>query len=224
MKTILTLLIGIITFSAIAQETITKNVGDFHELKVFDLMVVNLIQSNENKVVIKGDHTDDVQVINDDGKLKLRMELDTRFRGEDTYIEVYFTEIETIDANEGSYIVGNEMIEQKEINLKAQEGGKIKVGLQVDHTNIKAVTGGIVQASGLSKSQNIKLNTGGIFEGRDLKTQETKVRITAAGEADVNASNRVDVKVTAGGDVYVYGSPKEINKKSVAGGRIKVMN
>ncbi len=224
MKKIFTLCAVIVSTALFSQRTITKNVGDFNEIKVFDLMEVNLIQSDENKVVIKGEHTDDVLVINDNGKLKLRMELDTRFRGEDTYIEVYFTEIDIIDANEGSYIVGNSLIEQDEINLRAQEGGRIKVGLDVRNTNIKAVTGGIVEASGLSNSQNIKLNTGGIFEGRDLKTQETKIGITAAGEADINASDKVDVKVTAGGDVYIYGSPKEINEKRVAGGRIKVMN
>ena len=37
--------------------------------------------------------TDDVKIINQNGKLKLRMEIDTRFQGEDTYIEVYFKNI-----------------------------------------------------------------------------------------------------------------------------------
>ena len=224
MKNIITLCLVFLSIAAFAQRSITKDVGDFHELKVYDLIEVNLIQSNENKVVIKGNHTDDVKIINQNGKLKLRMEIETRFRGEDTYIEVYFKNIRTIDANEGAYIVGNEMIEQDKIELKAQEGGRIKVGLAVDHTKIKAVTGGIIEASGLSKSQEIQLNTGGIFEGRALLTKETKIGITAAGEAEINASDRVDVRVTAGGDVNIYGNPKEVNEKKLAGGRIKIMN
>jgi len=224
MKNIVTLCLVFCSIAAFAQRSITKDVGDFNELKVYDLIEVNLIQSNENKVVIKGNHTDDVKIINQNGKLKLRMEIDTRFQGEDTYIEVYFKNIRTIDANEGAYIVGNEMIEQDKIELKAQEGGRIKVGLTVDHTKIKAVTGGIIEASGLSKSQEIKINTGGIFEGRDLLTKETKIGITAAGEADVNASDRVEVRVTAGGDVNIYGNPKEVSEKKLAGGRVKIMN
>ena len=224
MKNIITLCLVFLSIAAFAQRSITKDVGDFHELKVYDLIEVNLIQSNENKVVIKGNHTDDVKIINQNGKLKLRMEIETRFRGEDTYIEVYFKNIRTIDANEGSYIVGNEMIEQDKIELKAQEGGRIKVGLAVDHTKIKAVTGGIIEASGLSKSQEIQLNTGGIFEGRALLTEETKIGITAAGEAEINASDRVDVRVTAGGDVDIYGNPKEVNEEKLAGGRINIMN
>lgn len=220
LATITAMLISNLLFT----QTIATDPGEFHEIKVFDLMEVNLIQSNENKVVIKGDYTDQVRVINDNGVLKLRMELNTRFRGEDTYIEVYFNDLRTIDANEGAYIVANEMIEQRQIELKSQEGGRIKVGLNVENTTVKAVTGGIVEASGLSKMQTIKLGTGGIFEGRDLKTKETKIGITAAGNADVNASDVVDVSVTAGGDVYIYGNPSVVNKKTVAGGRIKRMN
>ena len=224
MKYIITLCLTLLTFSLFAQRTITKDVGDFNELKVFDLIEVTLIQSDENKVVIKGEHTDDVKIINQNGKLKLRMELETRFRGEDTYIEVYFTNIEIIDANEGAYIVGNEMIEQNSIELRAQEGGRIKVGLAVENTKVKAVTGGIVEVSGAGTNQEIKLNTGGIFEGREFETNRTEIGITAAGEAEINASDKVKVRITAGGDVDIYGNPREIDKKRVAGGRIRIID
>ncbi|MEZ4874527.1 MAG: head GIN domain-containing protein [Flavobacteriaceae bacterium] len=224
MKHTLIFLFAFISAQLYAQEIITKEVGDFNELKVYDLIVVTLIQSQENKVVLKGENTQDVNVVNKNGTLKIKMEVDKIFQGEETYVEVYFKNIDAIDANEGAFIVGNEMISQNTIELRAQEGGRIRVGLKANHTKIKAVTGGIVEASGISKTQEITLNTGGIFEGRDLKTQDTKIGITAAGEADINASEKVDVSVTAGGDVYIYGNPKTVNEKRFAGGRIKRMN
>lgn len=224
MKILSTLFLVILTSSVFSQGIITKEVGDFNELKVYDLIVVTLIQSNENKVVIKGEDTQDVNIVNKNGTLKIKMNAEKIFRGEDTYVEVYFKNIDIIDANEGANIVGNEMISQNTIELRAQEGGRIKVGLDLNHTKIKAVSGGIVEASGISKSQEITLNSGGIFEGRELKTEDTKIGITAAGEADINASNKVDAKVTAGGNVNIYGNPKTVNEKSFAGGRIKIMN
>jgi hypothetical protein len=163
-------------------------------------------------------------VVNKNGKLKIKMELERSFNGEETFVEVYYKSIELIDANEGAYIVSNEMIEQNTIELRAQEGGRIRVGMQVNHAKIRSVTGGIIEASGLAKSQEIKLLTGGMFEGRNLKTLDSKITITAAGEAEVNASESIDIKVTAGGDVYVYGDPKKIDKRRVAGGRIKMMD
>ena len=48
--------------------------------------------------------------------------------------------------------------------------------------------------------------------------------IRAAGEAYVNASGKVDVKIRAGGDVYIYGNPRLVDESRVFGGRIKRMN
>jgi Putative auto-transporter adhesin, head GIN domain len=224
MKYTLIFCLSLVSITVFSQRTIIKSVGDFNELKVFDLIEVNLIQSTENKIVIKGSFIDDVKIINKNGKLKLRMNTDTRFQGEHTFINLYFTSITTIDANEGSSIVCKEVIVRDEIELKTQEGGMIKVGLHVNRNVVKAVSGGIVEVFGESNNQEVKLNSGGLFKGRELATKTTKVVITAAGVADINASEKVEVRITAGGDVNVYGNPKLIDKKRFAGGRIKIMN
>ncbi len=75
-ETDFTLLLAFTSSFIFAQDIITKEVGTFNELKVYDLIEVNLIQSDENKVVIKGDDTQDVVIVNKDGKLKLRMATD----------------------------------------------------------------------------------------------------------------------------------------------------
>jgi len=224
MKYILVFCLSLVSITVFSQRTITQDVGGFDELKVFDLIEVNLIQSTENKVVIKGGFIDDVKIINNNGKLKLRMNTNSRFQGEHTFISLYFTSIRTIDANEGASIVCNEVIKRDEIELKAQEGGIIKLGLQVNRNVVKAVSGGVVEVFGKSNNQEIKLNSGGIFKGNELVTKITKVGITAAGIADVNASEKVEIRITAGGDVNIYGNPKLIDKKKFAGGRIKIMD
>lgn len=207
-----------------AQGTIDRPVGAFNELKVFDLIEVNLIQADEQRVVVKGENTEDVKIINDNGILKLRMQLESRFDGDQTFIEVYFTQIDVLDANEGSRIVANSLIEQNTIELRAQEGGQIKAGLKVNHATMKAVTGGILEVSGTATSQEVVLNTGGILEGREFKTEDCKISVTAAGSAEVYASNQARIRVTAGGDVHVYGNPARVDQKSFAGGRIVVMD
>ncbi|RFN59196.1 head GIN domain-containing protein [Marixanthomonas ophiurae] len=224
MKTFSTILIALITFSAFSQRMVEKNIGDFDELKVFDLIEVNLIPSEENKVVIKGENTESVKIINDNGKLKIRMQLDERFDGEETFVEVHYTDVDIIDANEGARIVANEAITQNKIELRSQEGAKIRVGLKVNYVEMKAVTGGTIEASGLAKSQDITIRTGGIIEAMHLQTQDTNLKLFAAGEAEINASEKATIKVTAGGDVTVYGNPKEVKKKSFAGGTIRIVD
>lgn len=222
MKTIVTSFFLLISLSLLSQRIVDKQVGNFNEVKVFDLIEVNLIRSDENKVLIKGKNVDDIQIVNNNGVLKIRMQLDKIFTGEDTFVEVYYTGLDVIDGNEGARITANEQIKQNAIELRTQEGAKIKVGLDVAYVEIRAVTGGIVEASGLAKSQDIVLNTGGVFEGRDLKTEDSKIKISAGGESDINASESVDITIKAGGDVNVYGNPKEINKNTFAGGRVHI--
>ncbi|EAR14366.1 hypothetical protein RB2501_03040 [Robiginitalea biformata HTCC2501] len=206
--------------TASAQQMIDREVGNFHEIKVFDLIEVNMIRSDENRIVIKGDRAGDIEFVNRDGVLKLRMEFDKKFRGEDTLIEVYYTDILVVDANEGARITCNEMIEQDRIELRAQEGARIEVGMKVRDAEIRAVTGGMVYASGLATNQVITLNTGGIFEGRDLETETSSIRVSAGGEAELFAREEVDIQIRAGGDVYVYGNPKRVQKDRIFGGRI----
>ncbi|GGG53491.1 DUF2807 domain-containing protein [Croceivirga lutea] len=224
MKNIITFLLFTIALQLNAQRTIDTQVGDFNEIKVFDLIEVNLIQSNENRIVIKGENVSDINWINKEGVLKLRMQLDKKFRGEDTFIEVYYTDIDVIDANEGSQITCNELVKKNKIELRAQEGARINIGMDVAVAEIRAVTGGIIQASGLAENQTVVLNTGGIFEGSDLRTAVSEIKIQAGGEAEVFASERVDINLKAGGDVVVYGNPKVVNKKTFAGGRIRILD
>jgi hypothetical protein len=214
----------LITATLFAQNPKDKSVGDFNEVKVYDLIEVNLVKSDENRVVITGDDVEDVEVFNKDGKLKIRMAFDRTFDGQRTFVAVHYTDLDIIDGNEGSRITSNELIEQDKITLKTQEGAKIKVGLNVKNVNIRAVTGGIVETHGKADSQEITLNTGGIYEGRDFQTKNTKVTIRAAGEAEVNASDLVDAKMRAGGDILIYGQPDSVKEDRMFGGRIKRMN
>lgn len=224
MKTILTIALLVVTSVLTAQNPKEKGVGDFSEVKVYDLIEVNLIKSDTNSVEITGEDIEDVEVINKNGKLKIRMKLDKIFNGEKTFVAVYYTKLNIIDGNEGAFISSNELITQDYIQLRAQEGARLKIGLDVDKVDIRAVTGGIIETRGKAISQDITLNTGGIYEGKSFETQNTSVNIKAAGEADVHASKVVNAKVLAGGDVFIYGNPENIQEKTTLGGRVKRMN
>lgn len=224
MKKFFTLSLFLISTAIFSQRMIDTEVGDFNKIKVFDLIEVNLIQSDDNRIMIKGRNVDDIIWMNRDGVLKLRMQLDKKFLGEYTLIEVYYTDLDVIDGNEGAQITCNELVKQSKIELRAQEGAKIRIGMDVEYAEIRAVTGGIVQATGLAQNQSIVLNTGGIFDGRDLRTATTDIRVSAGGEADVFASEEVDINIKAGGDVHVYGKPKKVYKSTFVGGRVYMVD
>jgi hypothetical protein len=204
MKKYIVLVTFLCGFFAMGQGLLERNVGDFHEIKVYDLIAVNLIKSNDNKVMIK-----------------VRMMLEKKFQGENTFVEVYYKDLDVIDGNEGARITANELIAQTSLNLRVQEGAEIRLGLEVDYLSSKAVTGGIIEVSGMVDVHDVNMNTGAILRAKELRSSITNIRLTAGGEAAIFATKRVDINVRAGGDVDVYGNPKEVTKKQFAGGRIR---
>lgn len=223
MKQYITLIVLFLTTVIMAQSPINKDISEFSEVKVFDLINVTMIKSDKNQVVIEGRNRRDVEVINKNGRLKIRMDIEEAYDGDDTDITLYYTTVDIIDANEGAEITVQDPIEQFEIDFKAQEGAEITANVKATVANIRAVTGGIINLSGVSKRQNVTIFTGGVYEAENFKTESTKINVNAGGDARVNASELVHVKVRAGGDVYVYGNPKEIDQKTVLGGRVKRM-
>ena len=224
MKHILVFLL--ITFISIssAQSTVTKKIGEFSTVKVYDLINVKMIESDKDEAIISGSNKNDVEFVNKNGTLKIRMNMEELYSGDNTLVILYYTKVDIIDANEGSEIVVETPIDQYEIDLKAQEGATIEAVLEVSYANIRAVTGGIINTSGTAKNQDISIYTGGIYNAEDLTTEYTEVSVQAAGEASIKATDKVDVRIRAGGDVYIYGNPNSIDESRVFGGRIKRMN
>jgi len=219
-----TLLFLFSTFTMFSQRTIEKEVESFKEVKVFDLIEVNLIKSVTNKVVIKGDNVDDVKLKMDEGALLIRLELEERLDGNHTYVDVYYTNLEVLDVNEGSKITSEETITESNMTLRAQEGATINVPLAVENLDIKSVSGGMIYTKGKATAQDININSGGKYFASELITETTELNVTAGGTAEINATTYANVKVTAGGTIKVYGNPKKLKKRRFAGGKIKVID
>ncbi|MDP5092894.1 MAG: DUF2807 domain-containing protein, partial [Polaribacter sp.] len=66
----------IIVFSAFvmnAQTTVTKNLGDFSILKVYNGIEVELIKSSDQKIEITGEKSESVSIKNIDNTLKISL-------------------------------------------------------------------------------------------------------------------------------------------------------
>ena len=221
MKTLYSLLLFCITLTLTAQNNQDKVVGEFKEIKVYDRIEVELIKSDENKVSVSGKNSEDVVIVHKKDVLKIRMTLEEAYDGDETTVKVYYTNLEIIDSNEGAVVKSSEPIEQFELEIKAQEGGKVNLSVKaLKFLDIKTVSGGTIEVSGDSKNQTVDVNTGGSYEGKDLITEITTVTIKAAGVAHIHATEEVIAKVRAGGSVYVYGNPKKVDENTVLGGKI----
>ncbi len=203
---------------------VTQNLETFNEVKGFDGLSINLIKSSENKAVITGENTRSVAIVNNDGVLKIRMQITKIFSGYKTFIDLYYTgSLVVIDVNEDARITSGGTIKQDILELKAQEGGELVVKAEVEQLLIKAVTGGTIKATGFSNLQDVQINTGGVYEGKGFATKFSTINVNAGSRAEISASDYVKASVKAGGEVLVYGNPTKVEEKTVFGGTIKRM-
>ncbi|UQD55579.1 head GIN domain-containing protein [Flavobacterium sp. K5-23] len=218
MKKIMILALAFVTQVTFAQ--VTKNIGDFNQVKVYDKLNVKLISSSENKVIITGEREDEVEFVNKNGELKIRMPFPKLLSGTDISIKLYYKNIESISASEGSLVSSEDVFKQTIMDLNSREGSEINLQLDVQKVNVKAVTGGKVVLSGKAINQDVVIMSGGVLESRDLHSSQTTITVSAGGNAEIYATTLVDAKVKAGGFIYVYGNPKQINKETLLGGKI----
>ena len=221
MKNLLLLIPFIVQFS-FAQ--ITKSLGDFNKVTAFDQMEVLLIESSENKIILNGNGSEEVELINKNGELKIRMPLTKLLSGDNVSVTLYFKNIDAIEANEGSRISSQAVFKAIAFDIIAKEGSQIKLNLDVDKLTVRSSNGSNVNVSGKAKNQDAITNSGGELDAKDLITTQTTITANAGGEANIYATDFVDAKTRAGGNIKIYGKPKQINKKTVLGGTIKESN
>ena len=216
----LNLILFIVCTQLFSQTPTTKTLGGFSELKVYDLINVELIKASENKIIISGANSNNINIKQKNSTLKIRMKLKYKFNGAETQVKIYYTDIDIIDANEGSFVFSKDIIKQYEIVLKAQEGSQISVKTETKQLIVKSVTGSTITTTGTSENQDITIRTGGVYKGGSNTVENTDLSIKAGGEAAVKTTNVLDIKIFSGGDVHIYGTPKQLKQKKIFGGRI----
>lgn len=216
-------LIAALFMATFVSAQVSKDLGSFTAVRVFDQIDVMLIKSSENRIEIKGSRANDVEVVTKNDELKIRMKFSKLLQGEDISVTLYYKgNINKVEASEGARVASNDTFSGTAFELNAKEGAEIKLNLDVKNLDSKANSGGILDITGKADNHDITITSGGIFHGRELITSQTEVSINAGGEAEVNATEYVDAKTRAGGDIDIYGNPGQVDQKTVIGGNIDI--
>lgn len=226
MKKLVFISVLFLNFSMIAQTTISKNLGDFTILKVYNGIEVELIKSENQKIEITGKKSEKVKIKNVNNTLKLSLPFSLKpennaANGEVVIKLFYNKNIKLIDANEGATITGKE-ISQDKLEVNSQERAFINLVVKVKHLEVRASSGGIIKLSGSTKNQNVDVDLYGIYNGFNLKaTTNSVVKAGTGAKAEISAGETLNAKVSFGGSIFYKGNPEVIKDKKVIGGIIQ---
>lgn len=199
----------------------SQNPGDFNSIEVYDQLSAELIPSDKNYVEISGSNAQNVEIVNKNGKLKIRMKLDQFLQGDKTKVKIYYRSLNSVAAKEGAIITSKSKLETSGLSLNANKGATITLDISANSIDARLDSGGIIEISGNANSQSVVANSGGNYEGSKLKTKTTNVTVNAGGNAEVYATEYVNAKTRAGGNIDVFGGA-EVVQKTIAGGTVNI--
>ena len=224
--TFLLIIIILLTHSIHSQTVVKKVLGDYSVLKVYNGIEVLLLQSKEQKIEIKGEKSEKVKIKNVNGVLKLSLPFslkpENNYGKGKVFITLYYNaNIDVIDANEGSIIIGKEFHQEK-LKVNSQERAFVNLTLKVTHLNIRASSGGVIKLTGASESQIVNIDLYGVYNGFGLNvTGNSNVFSGTGAKAEISAGKTLSAKVNFGGSIFYKGSPEVQKNKKVLGGIIQ---
>lgn len=222
MKKIVVLFIALCGTIGFAQEV--KEVGEFTNVNVFDKIELTLVPSTETKMEVSGSNTKEVTFVNKNGNLKIKMNFSSSFQGGNTQVKLYYKALEEIVAEEGASVDSKEVVKATNLRIHSKTGASVALKVETEKLIVRSYTGGTIALTGKTNTQDILANAGASVYNEKLVSKQTEVTVNAGGTAKVNATDLVDAKTRAGGEVIIFGNPKQINEKVVMGGSIKKEN
>ena len=215
---ILTLLI--IPSLLVSQEEINRNLGEFTKLSIYDGINVELIKSDENKVEASGENTRFVVVKNKNGKLKIRLNVQKRFSGDRTMVKLYYKNIYSFIAHEGSNIFSKDTIKQADLKIKGHTGSRIDVPVELNSISVTSTAGAKITLRGTSTYLEASSATGSEINARNMVVEDGEVSALSGSMVDVRVETNLEAIARIGGVINVHSKTERITEKVSLGGSV----
>ena len=215
---IITLLI--IPSLLVSQEEINRNLGEFTKLSIYDGINVELIKSDENKVEASGENTRFVVVKNKNGNLKIRLNVQKRFSGDRTMVKLYYKNIYSFIAHEGSNIFSKDTIKQADLKIKGHTGSRIDVPVELNSISVTSTAGAKITLRGTSTYLEASSATGSEINARNMVVEDGEVSALSGSMVDVRAQISLEAIARIGGVINVHSKTERITEKVSLGGSV----
>ena len=217
------------TVKVSASEIVDRHLSGFNAVNVAGPFDVDIIQGTTESVKVEApsDVMDRILTEVNGGELKIYTKHEMwnwnwGWRGHHKKILVHVTvkDVNSINISGSGDVTFREGITANSLKLRISGSGDMtgKVAVKTLESNITG--SGDMKLSGNAESSTVSVVGSGDFTARNLLTVSTAVRVSGSGDADINASDRVDAAVNGSGDVRYTGAAKNINSRKNGSGDI----
>ena len=217
-RLILTLLI--IPSLLVSQEEINRNISEFTKLSIYDGINVELIKSDQNKVEASGENTRFVVVKNKNGNLKIRLNVQKRFSGDRTMVKLYYKNLYSFIAHEGSNLFSKDTIKQADLKIKGHTGSRIDIPVELNSISVTSTAGAKITLRGSSTYLEASSATGSEINARNMVIMDGEVSALSGSMVDVRAETSLEAIARIGGVINIHSKTERITEKVSLGGSV----
>lgn len=198
-----------------------RTVSSFDGISVSTGINVYLRQGDSEKLTVEADENLHEYILTEvrDGVLHVYTDVNIR---EAKMKRVYITMkvIKSLQTSSAGDIIGETPVKGDDIEIGASSAGDIMVEIYAKNLEVEISSSGNVKLSGEAETMNADLSSAGDLEAYDLKVKEAEVKVSSAGDAQVNVSERLIARASSAGDITYEGNPKYLDAHSSSAGGI----
>jgi hypothetical protein len=222
-STILSLCLFFIAVNVLAQETETRNPGNFTKIHSGGSWDVIIKTGDKDEVRLESTNIDLDKVITEVSNSTLKISLEKgNYRNIGLKVFVTVREVEGIKSTGSGSIKMKSDISSGSLSLNNTGSGNIMLkNVNADNLSVGMTGSGYITIDGGSVETLSLSQTGsGDFKGEGLSAEKASVNKTGSGQSNLGEVENLYVKSTGSGNVYYSGNPSNKNVSATGSARV----
>lgn len=198
-----------------------RKVVDFDGISVSSGIDVFLSMGSHEYVEVEADEDllDHLVTEVRNGTLKIYFDK-SFFWNKSAKVHVEGKKINRISASGGSDIKGKNVIESRDLELKASGGSDIKLEVKTKNLVVEVSGGADIILSGFTDQLQASSSGGSDLKALDLIAKRAQLEASGGADIKVHVVDEIDAVASGGADIAYRGNPEVINSKASSGADI----
>ncbi len=199
----------------------TRKTDHFEKIVVSRGMNVYLSQGEKTKIVVKADENllDVIETRVENNTLKVTANENIRdAKSKKIYVTVPV--ITEIKSTAGSNVFTETPLESEVLELTSTAGSNMKLELIVDNVNVSTTAGSNIKLEGKANIFTAKSSAGSNIKAEQLSVNNCNASVNSGANIWISVNDDFEGNASSGGNIFYYGNPKSVNKKSSSGGNV----
>jgi hypothetical protein len=200
---------------------LTRDIGNFEQLKVVGNFHVNYTQDGATKLTLSADENLHELIETEVRNNELNIRQKARISSKDRFkIELSSPSLTNVEASASARFISRNKVVSDRLSLLANAGAHMEIEGDFQTLDADQNAGAKIILRGTARNLNIETNAGGSVDATEMEANQVTVSANAGASARVNAKE-LNASANAGGSVWYIGEPVMKNISTSAGGNIR---